>query len=510
MIVGVDKDSDVPIYEQIRSRIEALVRDGLLPPGTKLPSVRELARDVGVSKNTVSIAYDELVARNVLESKQGSGTFVARQERVGNDLNLRTRAEMENHIADFPPMRWEPYFFRSEFFGLPLSKRSDQLIRFTQAYPDPELFPFERIKQITRTMLWNPQGHFFDIGNHQGYQPLVEYLEKEMAIAGVPMAQGENDIILTGGFQRALALVLSFLLKPGQAVAIESPTYTGVLNLLISKQFAFVPVPVDEHGMDTEHLAGVLERGEVKAIVVTPTFHNPTGVTMTLERREHLLRLAMKHRVPIVEDDWGRLLRYDGAAAPPLKGSDDGGYVIHIGTFSKVFLPGLRIGWITCPSAISVPLVRAKMGADQSDSFFLQALLHEFIAKGYFLRHVRCSTKAYKKRRNVMCQTLADHLPDGCTFREPQGGFTVWVELPQHIKSVPLLSLARQAGVDFVPSAFVMPDRKDSPALRLSFSRTPPEDIEKGVQVLCSVIADCIDKPELLASGASTYEGLFS
>lgn len=510
MIVGVDKGSGIPIYEQIRSQVEALVRDGLLPPGTKLPSVRELAQDLHVSKNTVSLAYDELVTRNVLESKQGSGTFVAPQIRVGNELNLRTRVEFESDIAEFPPMRWEPYFFRSEFFGLPVSKNGDQLIRFTNAYPDPELFPFERIKQVTRMMLWNPKGQFFDIGHHQGYQPLVEYLEREMAIAGVPMAEGENDIILTGGFQRALGLVLSFLLKPGQSVAVESPAYSGVLNLLISNRIGYVPIPVDEHGMDTEYLGGVLERGEVKAIVVTPTFHNPTGAVMSPERREHLIRLAMKHRVPIVEDDWGRLLRYDGAAAPPLKSIDNGGYVIHIGTFSKVFLPGLRIGWITCPSAVGVPLVRAKMGADQSDSYFLQALLHEFIETGYFIRHVRCSMKTYKKRRNAMCNALSNHLPDGCHFRTPKGGFTIWVELPPGMKSVPLLSLARRAGVDFVPSAFVMPDRKDSPALRLSFSRTTPEDIEKGIKTLCSVITDCINKSELLESGASTYEELFS
>lgn len=509
MNLVIDKASDVPLYEQIRDQIEALVRDGLLLVGTRLPSVRQLADELGVSKNTVNQAYDELVARQLAESRRGSGTFIAARPQPNNGLHLRTRSEMLPDLGEFPPMRWEPYDFRSEFFMLPVSKNSDKMIRFTQAYPDPDLFPFDRIKQTTSNMLWNPKKQFFDIGHPQGYQPLVEHIEKEMALGGVPMAEGENDIILTGGFQRALALVLDFLLKPGQAVAIESPTYCGLLNLLISRHIDYVPIPVDDHGMDTEYLAGVLKREEVKAIVTVPTFHNPTGVCMSAERREHLMRLAMTHRVPIIEDDWGRLLRYDGAADPPLKHLDQGGYVIHIGTFSKVFLPGLRVGWISCPAAISVPLLRAKIGSDQSDSFFLQMLLHHMIEKGHFVRHLRHANKIYRKRRDAMCKTLQKELPEGCKFRVPHGGFSVWLELPLAIRSVPLLSLARQAGVDFVPAAFVMPDRRDGPALRLSFSRNSPERIERGIKVLCDVISDCIDKPALLDAGAKKFEELF-
>jgi DNA-binding transcriptional MocR family regulator len=509
MVLRLEKNSNEPVYEQIRRQVEELVRDGLLPAGTKIPSVRELARDLGVSKNTVSIAYDELAASNLIETRHGSGTYIAARPDIAVGMNLRSREEMEGELAEFPPMRWEPYFFRSEFFGLPVSKRSTELIRFTSAYPDPALFPFERIKQVASNMLWSPKEHFFDIGHPQGYQPLVEHLEKEMALAGVPLAEGENDIILTGGFQRALALVLDFLVQPGQKVAIESPSYSGILNLLISRRIEYVPIPMDADGMDTEYLAGVLQRGEVQAVITVPTFHNPTGITMSQPRREHLLRLAMKHRVPVIEDDWGRLLHYEGPAAPPLKSLDRGGYVIHIGTFSKVFLPGLRLGWITCPAQISVPLLRAKLGSDQSDSYFNQVLLHEMIVKGHFARHLRKSLKEYKKRRNVMCEALARHLPPGCRFNTPAGGFSVWLELPPGINSMPLLTLAREAGVDFVPAAFLHPDRQDSPALRLSFSRSSTNEIETGVRILCSVIADCVARPDLLAQGARAYEELY-
>jgi DNA-binding transcriptional MocR family regulator len=509
--LSIDRENKTPVYEQIRQQITQLVRDGLLPPGTKIPSVREMARDLGVSVKTVRTAFDELAAERIIETRHGSGTYVAERPDVVIGDNLRTRDEMQSALSELPPMRWEPFYFNSEFFTMPRSKRhGGGLIRFTAANPDPGLFPFERIKQVATNMLWYPQQFFFDYGNAQGYQPLVEYLEKEMALAGVPMAEGENDIILTGGFHRALSLVLDLILRPGQKVAIEAPSYSGILNHLIAKRIEYVPIPVDGEGMDTEFLAGVLAQGEVRAIITIPTYQNPTGSTMSIARREHLIRLAARHRVPIIEDDWGRLLRYEGEAPPPLKSMDPGGYVIHIGTFSKSFLPGLRIGWITCPAAISLPLVRSKVGADVGDSYFLQALLHEFILKGHFEKHVRKSVKEYRQRRDVMCDMLRKLLPPGCRFRVPQGGLSVWVELPDFIKSVPLLSLARNAGVEFLPAAFCMPDRKDMSALRLSFSRTPVDEIEAGIKILCSVIGDCIDNPEILAAAASGYEELFS
>jgi DNA-binding transcriptional MocR family regulator len=510
MYIKLDQNTKEPAYKQIHRQIAEMVRDGLLEAGQKIPSVRELARSLGVSVKTVYNAYETLCAENIIETRGGSGTYVTAQPGVVTGTNLRTREEMGGEISELPPMRWEPYAFRSEFFGMPLSrKHSGDVIKLHLSSPDPSLFPFDRIKQVATTMLWYPKEFFFDRGNPQGYQPLVEYLEKEMALTGIPMAEGANDIILTGGFQRALSLVLDRILKPGQKVAIESPSYASILNLLIAKEIDYVPIPMDKDGMDTEFLAGVMSRGEVKAIITVPTFHNPTGITMSQPRREHLLRLAARHRTPIIEDDWGRLLRYEGEAPAPLKALDPGGYVIHIGTFSKSFLPGLRIGWITTPAALAMPLFRAKFGSDKGDSFFMQALLYEFILKGHFAKHLRKSLAEYKKRRNAMCRVLKECLPKGSKFSVPEGGLSVWVELPREIQSLPLLSLARDVGVEFAPAAFFMPDRRDAAALRLSFSRNSAEDIETGVKALCSVISDCIDNPDLLRSGAHSFEDLY-
>jgi DNA-binding transcriptional MocR family regulator len=506
----LDKDSQAPLYQQIYEQIVSLVRDGLLAPGERISSVRNLAKSLDVSVTTVFNAYDLLAAENMIERRSGSGTYITMHPEIVLGSNLRTREETGIASQHREPMQWEPLVIPTEYFGVPRSRKyGSNLISFAHLFPEPTLFPFDRIKQVATSMLWYPQEFFFDIGHAQGYQPLVEHLEKEMALNGVAMAEGENDIILTGGFRRALGLVLSMILKPGQKVAIEAPTYNGIINCLAVQSIDYVQIPLDSEGIETAKLEVELRKGNIGAVITIPTYHNPTGITMSDKRRAALLDLAEKYQVPIIEDDYGRQLRYEGQAPLPLKAMDAGNYVIHIGTYSKSFLPGIRVGWLCAPSRLAYHLVAAKLGRDSGDSYFLQILLHEFIQKGYFAKHVRHAAREYKKRRNVMAKALQENLPDGCTFKVPNGGFAFWLELPRGIRAIPLLSLARQSGIDFAPGAFFMPDHSDVNALRLSFSRTASEEIEKGVSILGALIGRVLDNPELLDGGAKTFKDLY-
>ena len=505
----LDKDSQTPLYLQIHEQIVSLVRDGLLAPGERISSVRNLAKDLDVSVTTVFNAYDMLAAENIIERRSGSGTYITEHPEIVLGSNLRTREETIAAQQNRIPLEWDKLTNPFEYFGMPRSRKyGSSVISFSHLYPEPSLFPFDRIKQVATSMLWNPQEFFFDIGHPQGYQPLVEHLEKEMALAGIPMAEGQNDIIITGGFQRALSLILDFIVRPGQKVAIESPSYSNLLNLLIAKHIDYLPVPVDSEGMDTEFLATAMARGEVCAVICTPDFHNPTGICMSRERREHLLRLAMQHRVPILEDDQGRKLRFEGEDNPPLKSMDYGGYVIHASSYGMCFLPGLPIAWVTTPAAISAPLLDAKLAADRGDSYFLHVLMHNFIVKGHFDRHIRKSQREYKRRRDAMVETLSKYLPSECRYRVPQGGFTIWLELPQPMNSMKVLEHSRRAGVDFVPAPIVMPDRKDCNCLRLSYSRNGVEDIRSGIRTLCDVIRSCVDNPDLMEGPEMKYEDL--
>jgi 2-aminoadipate transaminase len=180
---------------------------------------------------------------------------------------------------------------------------------------------------------------------------------------------------------------------------------------------------------------------------------------------------------------------------------DEANCVIYVGTYSKCFLPGLRLGWIACPSDLARTLVYAKIGADYGDSYFLQALMHEFIRHGYLARHIRSANTEYRKRRDLMCRLLSKHLPPGCSFRKPEGGMYIWLQLPGQLKSMPLLRRARAAGVAFLPAAYCKPDRMDDSALLLSFSRVKTEEIESGIPLLCQVMAECLDNPKLLEVG---------
>ncbi len=327
-----------------------------------------------------------------------------------------------------------------------------------------------------------------------------------MTLCGVDMREGQNEIILSGGFQRGLSLVLDLLGAYKESVAIESPTYTGIINLLTAKGIRYHPVPVDGAGLDTEYLAQLLKKERIKAFITVPNYHNPTGTVLSNERRQHLISLAVRHRVPIIEDDWGRPLRYEGEMVPPLKALDEGGYVIHIGSFSKTLLPGLRIGWITVPGDIAVTLLRAKLAADHGDSWFLQVLLHEFIRHGYLEKHLRKSLRVYKRRRAALLAALKQHMPRGVSWNEPPGGMNVWVKLPAGILSAPLLMLCREKGVDFAPAPLFTPERRDAPALRLSFTRNTAEQLTEGVRILGEVVAGALSNPRELRQLSAEYQ----
>jgi len=502
----LERNNGVPLYRQIIEQVSGWVKAGDLAPGAAMPSVRQLARDLGVGVRTVRQAYDELTASGVLEAHTGSGTYVS--DRPAGIVFTSLREEMRRSMGELPPMVWEPYRFDSEFFGLPRQPATDEdLADFSRAQPDPALFPFDRIKQVATNMLWYPQEFFFDRGHAQGYQPLVEWIEHEMTLAGADMTR--NSVIVTGGFQRALSLLLDLLVARGGIVAVESPTYASILNLLIFKGIEHKAVPVDGAGMDTEFLAQLLRREKISAVITVPTYHNPTGTVLSKERREQLMRLAAQHRVPVIEDDWGRALRYDGLAVPPLKALDPGGYVLHVGSFSKTFLPGLRIGWITVPNEIAVTMVRSKLAADKGDSWFLQVLLREFIQKGYYDKHLRKTVRDYKQRRAAMLTALKNNMPKGVSWITPEGGLSIWVRLPAALRSVPVLVAARERGVMFAPASLFMPGKEDAAAFRLSFSRSTEEQIHQGIYRLGAVVRQALASPEKFGRLAAGFDDLF-
>jgi len=353
MFLSIDKSAPQPVYQQIRDGIIALIKAGTLAAGDRLPGTRELASQLGVSRKTVLIAYLELAADSWVESRPGSSTFVLDRASLTHPLARRAPAieVLPPMELDGPRMDWSPYEFDSRYFNMPPNAEkwngAEEWISFARAIPDVRLFPFERIKKVSGQMLWDPKAYFFDYGHPQGYQPLVEYLSMRLAKEGINTSNDANGVVVASGFQLSVNLLLNMLVKPGEIVAVEEPTFNSLLNLLDAKRIPHRGVPMEHDGMDVDYFERMLTRGkagEKPAVLITiPTLHNPTGTTMSREKRERLIQLAQRHNVPIIEDAWSMLMPGDGRREPSLKTLDTGGHVIQVGSFSKCFLPRILL-----------------------------------------------------------------------------------------------------------------------------------------------------------------------
>jgi 2-aminoadipate transaminase len=263
---------------------------------------------------------------------------------------------------------------------------------------------------------------------------------------------------------------------------------------------------MDDDGMDVEQLAKALDehRGAVKYIYTVPNFQNPAGVTLSYERRLRLIELANKHDVLVVEDNpYGRL-RYEGEHIPTLRSMDDA--VIYLGTFSKVFAPGLRVGWVTAPRPILDKYATAKQAADLCSSAFAQHLLDRYFHENLWTKNVEALVKTYRERRDAMLVALDEHFPEEATWTKPQGGFFVWATLPEWLDTHEMLAKAIEAKVAYVPGYGFYPDGSGNNCMRLNFSYPTPDEIDEGVKRLAKVIKDQMALYRSLVGGFSTTE----
>jgi len=294
-------------------------------------------------------------------------------------------------------------------------------------------------------------------------------------------ARPEN-ILITAGSQQALSLVSQVLLKPGDTILVESPTYAGALDLFRALNFVVVGIPMDAHGMQVQDLENLLQQYHPKLIYTIPNFHNPTGTCLSSSRRRELLVLADRYNVPVLEDDFVGDLRYDGRTQPSLKALDPGGRVIYASTFSKMLMPGLRVGFLLIEGPIYEHLVKFKHVNDLATSSLIQRALEAYVTVGRYQAHLRRSCQIFRKRRDAMVSAIKIYLPANVQFEIPQGGLFIWLKLPDNLSSDELLPLAFQEGVDFVAGSRFFPDRSQGLCwMRLNFVIHPPDEIEEGI-----------------------------
>jgi DNA-binding transcriptional MocR family regulator len=354
--------------------------------------------------------------------------------------------------------------------------------------PYVQALPTEHVLEVVEAVLAERADVALQYGAGQGSPLLRERLAALMAEEGT-IADPE-DLVVTTGAQQALDLVGKILIDPGDAIVVEAPAYVGALSAFSAYEPRFLQVDLDGDGMVVDQLEDALLRGERPKFVYTvPNFHNPAGVTMSRERRERLVALCREARVPIVEDNPYGLLRFEGEAEPTLRSLDPHN-VIYLGTVSKVFSPGVRVGWAVAEPGVLQRLVLAKEAADLCGSQFTMLVTERYFDGELWRRNLATLVDTYRTRRDAMLAALAEHFPADASWTVPAGGFYVWVTVPDYVDTPSLLAAAVERKVAYVPGTAFYPDGRGRRQMRLSFCYPTQERIEEGVRRLGELLAD--------------------
>jgi GntR family transcriptional regulator / MocR family aminotransferase len=485
MRFAFDRQSDIPLYQQIENYFRESILSGSLAPDTRLPAVRELARDLGINRITVEKAYAELEADGLIFSRVGSGTYVLAPSVHAPIPKEDTNApwplwqmDIQNRMEALNIEPGDEVFNPSQYPGL---------INFATGSGDSYLFPAEDFRKVIQTAMRRDGAAALEYGELKGFAPLRSTIAQVLSSQGI-QTHPEN-ILVTAGSQQALALVSNLLLKPGDVIFVESPTYSGALDLFRALNLKIIGVPMDDRGMQVEKLEKLIQQFHPSLIYTIPNFQNPTGTCMSTPRRRQLVALAERYNLPVLEDDFVGDLRYEGHSLPALKALDPGGRVIYVSSFSKMLMPGLRVGFLAAEGPVYDSLVNYKRVNDLVTSNLVQRALEAYMTVGRYQAHLHRCCMAYKKRRDAMLLAINRYLPAGVDVNSPQGGLYVWLHLPDALSSVKLFPLACIEGVSFVPGTSYFPDRlQGENYMRLNFVNRPPEEIDEGIRRLAKSI----------------------
>jgi 2-aminoadipate transaminase len=374
---------------------------------------------------------------------------------------------------------------------LKLTERPD-VISFGGGLPAPDVFPVDQFQESTCRLLKEHGTKALQYSITEGYRPLREMIVRHSARYGI-VIEPEN-VLITSGSQQALDLLGKVFINRGDHLVVERPTYLGALQAWNAYGAEYINVPMDEAGMRTDALEAALRMGP-KLIYALPNFQNPSGVTLSLERRHEMLRLADHYGVPIIEDDPYGQLRYEGEHVPSLvaidaqerstNGAPYTGNIIYLSTFSKTLAPGLRLAWIVAPAEVIQKLVMAKQGADLHTSTFAQMLAYDVAHGGFIDTHVKVIRAVYGARRDAMLAALDEHFPPEVRWTHPQGGLFLWLTFPEYIDATELLMAAlEEEKVAFVPGTAFFADGTGKNTARMNFSYCDEATIEEGIRRL--------------------------
>ncbi|MGN8159465.1 PLP-dependent aminotransferase family protein [Salinisphaera sp. RV14] len=465
------------LYETLADDLSWLIRAGVYPPGARLPSVRQISRQRGVSVSTSVRAYHELERRGAIEAAPRSGYFVVGPRRSA-------LPSVPEHGASPVPVAGG-----HRILQLLAAADDPRTVSFGAATPHPDYMPSAAMAAASRTVWRRARRRCMSQAFPPGAIELRTELARRLAMAGCRL--DPDDLLITNGCQEAMAIALKMLCRQGDVVAVEAPTYYGLLEVLEQQQLRALPIPSDpSQGLALDQLELAFRTREVRACVVTPVASNPLGVTLSDERKQALVALAERHAVPIVEDDtYGELVE-TGRRPTPLKAWDRAGRLFYCGSATKTICAGLRIGWLAVPGRYRQQAAMAQYLRTISVNTPAQLTLAHYLANAHVDRNMRAAARAYRQCVARLIARLEQHFPAGTKISAPQGGFLVWAELPGMVDTAALLAESLRCGVSFAPGALFAPNAGFENCMRLNAAVAWDERAKSALQTLGGLVRD--------------------
>ncbi|WIV10943.1 PLP-dependent aminotransferase family protein [Proteiniborus sp. MB09-C3] len=469
--IKLDKSNNKYLYLQLFEEIKRLIESNNIEPHTKLPTIRYLANKLGVNNSTIVNAYNQLETEGYIYKKIGSGTFVQ---------DIRSK-EVNKLILD------EETSMNLDSLNLFLDmKKEEKIINFASTAPMPDLFPIDDFKIVLNEVLDRDKGRAFTYQESQGYLDLRKAISNYLS--GFNIKANENNIHIISGAQQGIDILSKALIEYGSVVFTENPTYTGAIAVFKSRSARIVEIPINKDGIDLIDLEYKLRSLKPKFIYVMPNFQNPTGYSYTVAKMKKLIELAVKHNFYIIEDDYLSDLHLFNQPKNTLKSLDTVDKVIYIKSFSKIFMPGLRLAFMIIPQTIYSEVLSAKHISDISTSGLIQRAFHLYLEKGIWQKHIERMSTVYSERYNTIIKSIKKYMPKQVKYTLPQGGLNFWFSLPSSYSANELYKLCLKNGITIAPGSLFDIWQRDTKYFRLSIASVHKDEIDFGIAKLSQII----------------------
>jgi len=488
MNINVNKSSKTPIYIQIAQQLKTKIMQGEMMDGFPLPSEREMAKMVEVHRNTVTRAYNELKADGFIKSVQGVGYIITYKKDESNELlYLKPKnVNWSNLIKD------EYLDVEKTFDDLFSKSYGPKNISFAGGMASPDVYSKKDIVEVISEIILEGRETSYFYTPYQGDPGLRQQFSIFMRNKGVIINASEIQVF--SETNQALDFLVTLLLNPGDVVILEEPVSPDIYRPIELAGAKIITVPIDEDGMICENLESILEKHKPKFIYVNSSYHDPTGVTLSLERRKKLLELSYKFRVPIIEDDVASEICLNGPKLPSIKSLDQGNNVIYIYSFSLTFIPGVGIAFLVAPKRVIKSMSYLVSIRLISLDWMYQKLLKLYLSKGIYQKRLLEFNIEYRKKRDLMCVWLDKWKRLGVTYRKPQGGVYIWCNLPDCVDIKELTKSAARVGISFIPGNIFYPGKsKGNNQIRLNYSYPSYFQVDEGMAELTKLLLEALN-----------------